>query len=53
MSTHQIAMLEQDQILEFARQLYERCVEQYGENHQQTRMMVEYISGLEVLDPHP
>ena len=36
--------------LEFARQLYERCVERYGEDHEQTRLSARYISDLEARD---
>jgi len=43
--------------LEFARQVYDRCVERYGEDHVQTRLSARYVSQLEnrdclVPDPH-
>lgn len=36
--------------LQFARQLYDRCLERHGENHEQTRLVLDYISALENRD---
>lgn len=47
MLANQIAAIEQDSIVEFARQLYDACITRFGENHEQTRLAMEYISGLE------
>jgi hypothetical protein len=33
--------------LQFARQLYEGCLERYGEDHQQTRLMLQYVASFE------
>jgi|HubBroStandDraft_5_1064220.scaffolds.fasta_scaffold662849_2 hypothetical protein len=33
--------------LQFARQLYERFLERYGEDHEQTRLVLGHISALE------
>lgn len=33
--------------LQFIRQLYETCLERYGEDHEQTRLLSKYISYLE------
>ena len=43
MPDNQIAALE----LQFARQLYDRCLERHGENNEQTRIVLRYISALE------
>jgi hypothetical protein len=40
---NQIAALQ----LQFARQLYDRCLERHGEDHEQTRLVSDYISTLE------
>jgi hypothetical protein len=39
----------EDVRLQFARQLYERCLEQRGEDHEETRLVSRYISDLESL----
>ena len=33
--------------LQFAYQLYDRCLERHGKNHEQTRIVLHYISALE------
>ena len=33
--------------LQLARQLYDKCLERHGENHEQTRLVSSYISALE------
>ncbi len=33
--------------LQFAYQLYDRCLERHGKNHEQTRIVMHYISALE------
>jgi hypothetical protein len=33
--------------LQFAHQLYDRCLERHGENHEQTRLVLDYISALQ------
>ena len=43
MPDHQIAALQ----LQFARQLYDRCLERHGRDHEQTRLVLDYISVLE------
>lgn len=43
MPDKQIAALK----LQFARQLYDKCLEQHGKNHEQTRIVLHYISTLE------
>jgi hypothetical protein len=35
--------------LQFARQLYERCLEERGEDHEETLLVSRYISDLESL----
>ena len=47
MSTYQIAAVESDLRVEFARQLYDKCLERDGEDHEQTRIAREYVSDLE------
>lgn len=47
MLANQIAAVEQDSIVEFARQLYDACMTRLGENHEQTRLAMEYVSDLE------
>jgi hypothetical protein len=42
----QIAGLE-DVKLQFARQLYDDCLERHGEDHQETRLLFEYIANFE------
>jgi hypothetical protein len=42
----QIAGLE-DVKLQFARQLYDDCLERHGEDHQETRLLSEYISNFD------
>jgi hypothetical protein len=44
----QIAAAE-DWNLKFARQFYASCLERLGEDHAQTRGLLEYISSLELL----
>jgi hypothetical protein len=46
MPDKQIAALK----LQFARQLYERTLERHGKNHEQTRIVLHYISTLENRD---
>lgn len=36
--------------LQFARQLYDRCLERHGPDHEQTRLMRNYIAALESQD---
>jgi hypothetical protein len=36
--------------LQFARQLYDRCLERHGRDHEQTRLVLDYISVLENRD---
>jgi hypothetical protein len=38
---------EPDVRLQFARQLYEACLAQYGKDHEQTRLMLKYVIFLE------
>jgi hypothetical protein len=33
--------------LQFARQLYARCLEQYGKSHPESRLVAKYIASLE------
>jgi hypothetical protein len=33
--------------LQFARQLYDRCRERHGEDHEQTRLIQDYLSALQ------
>jgi hypothetical protein len=47
MSVRQIAAVDEDVRLQFARQIYDKCLERHGENHEQTRLAMEYLSGLE------
>jgi hypothetical protein len=42
----QIAALQ----LQFARQLHDRCLERHGENHEQTRLVLDHIAALERRD---
>jgi hypothetical protein len=37
----------EDANLRLARQIYERCREQYGEDHEQTRFMQDYVATFE------
>lgn len=37
----------EDAKLQLARQIYERCREQYGEDHEQTRFMQQYVATIE------
>lgn len=46
MPDNQIAALK----LQFARQLYDKCLERHGKHHEQTRIMSRYISALENRD---
>jgi hypothetical protein len=43
MPDNQIATLK----LEFARQLYDRSLERHGQDHEHTRLLLDYISALE------
>jgi hypothetical protein len=43
----------EDPNLRFIRQLYETCLERYGEDHEQTRLLSKYISYLEDQEPRP
>ena len=43
----QITTAEGDLRLQFARQLYDMCLERHGEDHEETRLVLKYISGLE------
>lgn len=43
----QIAEVE-DVKLQFARQLYDECLERHGEDHQETRLLWEYIFNFEM-----
>jgi hypothetical protein len=36
--------------LQFARQLYDRCLERHGEDHEQTRLVLSFIAALEDRD---
>jgi hypothetical protein len=44
--TVQIAA-EEDVELQFARQLYQSCLERHGEDHEQTRLMRQYVASFE------
>jgi hypothetical protein len=37
----------EDVRLQFARQLYARCLEQYGKHHPESRLVAKYIASLE------
>ena len=37
----------EDAKLQFARQIYERCQEQFGKDHEQTQLMRDYLASLE------
>jgi hypothetical protein len=37
----------EDSSLQFIRQLYEDCVERYGEDHEETRLVLQYVARLE------
>jgi hypothetical protein len=42
---------EKEERLQFFRQLYDRCREQHGEKHEETRMLRELISHVEEQAP--
>jgi len=42
-----ILAAEREERLQLFRQLYDRCREQYGEDYEQTRMLLDFISRLE------
>jgi hypothetical protein len=46
MSDNQIA-IEEGEMIQFARQLYDMCLERHGRDHEQTRIAREYLSCLE------
>jgi hypothetical protein len=41
--THLIAGLEEGDVIPFVEQLYSDCLKRHGENHQQTRIVLEYM----------
>jgi hypothetical protein len=47
MSAKQVAIVEEDVRLQFARQLYDKCLERHGEDHEETRLVLKHISRLE------
>lgn len=42
-----IAGVEEDARLQFARQLYDVCLERHGEDHDETQLILKHISKLE------
>ena len=53
-SHNMLTMMPDDDIadleLQFARQLYARCLELHGEDHEQTRLVLNYVLALEHRD---
>jgi len=47
---HPVAEVE-DAKLQFARQIYERCREHHGEDHEQTRLTRDYLASFEKTSP--
>jgi hypothetical protein len=47
MSVKPVAAVEEDVRLQFARQLYDMCLERHGEDHEETRLVLKHIANLE------
>ena len=47
MSFKKAGTFEEDAKLQFARQLYDMCLERHGEDHEETRLVLKHISRLE------
>ena len=51
MSENQNATIHESEMIQFARQLYDLCREHHGEDHEQTRIALEYLSDLQAHQP--
>jgi hypothetical protein len=47
MSVKQVATVAEDARLQFARQLFDMCLDRHGEDHEETRLVLKHISELE------
>jgi hypothetical protein len=50
MTANLISPIELDGLLQFAHQLYDRCRERHGDEHEYTKIVREYIRDLEVAE---